>query len=299
MRSGARAGFSSWRAKPGRLLGRSVGLRESPAPSSFLRERGARKSPPGGQKLLFFPPPPTPGTRCARAGEGAGGSRPTFGKEAKRLCGSATAPLPSNPSPGVPFLLLLLFLLLRWAGRLRSALPREGGGSSEGGGGGGAPGRCCGETQQGGRRGTLPLAWFRGGEKDERGTKDERRASGRRRRRLQAGAMGERLRGQAGVSSSAAAAAAPPTCSLHNGLPLHNGFHPLAGNGEASHPLHFRADLPLSSHESSAKKSRARLGEGPVRQGGAGRHGETNPGAGGVLASEESPRAAGPVFWGM
>lgn len=70
------------------------------------------------------------------------------------------------------------------------------------------------------------------------------------------GVMGERLRGQAGVSS--AAAAAPPTCSLHNGLPLHNGFHPPASNGEASHPLHFRSELPLSSHDSPTKKSRAR-----------------------------------------
>ncbi|KAM3834652.1 pantothenate kinase 1 isoform 1-T1 [Vipera latastei] len=68
--------------------------------------------------------------------------------------------------------------------------------------------------------------------------------------------MGERLRGQAGVSS--AAAAAPPTCSLHNGLPLHNGFHPPASNGEASHPLPFRSELPLSSHDSPTKKSRAR-----------------------------------------
>nr|XP_060624736.1 pantothenate kinase 1 isoform X1 [Anolis sagrei ordinatus] len=57
--------------------------------------------------------------------------------------------------------------------------------------------------------------------------------------------MGERLRGQAaGASSSSpppppsAAAAAP---ALHNGLLLHNGFHPLPGcNGEAApHPLLF------------------------------------------------------------
>ncbi|XP_032087384.1 pantothenate kinase 1 isoform X3 [Thamnophis elegans] len=62
--------------------------------------------------------------------------------------------------------------------------------------------------------------------------------------------MGERPRGQAGVSSAAAS-----TCSLPNGLPLHNGFHaPPAGYAEASHPLH----LLSSSHDSPTKKSRAR-----------------------------------------
>uniref|UniRef100_A0A8D0BWV7 Uncharacterized protein n=1 Tax=Salvator merianae TaxID=96440 RepID=A0A8D0BWV7_SALMN len=77
-----------------------------------------------------------------------------------------------------------------------------------------------------------------------------------------AGAMGERLRSQqAGVSSSAATAATP-TCSLRNGLQLHNGFHhramPSSSNGEASRALLFRQDLPLPSQGSPAKKGRTR-----------------------------------------
>ncbi|KAJ7324166.1 hypothetical protein JRQ81_017186 [Phrynocephalus forsythii] len=68
--------------------------------------------------------------------------------------------------------------------------------------------------------------------------------------------MGDRLRGQAGVSS-AAATKAPATCSRHNGL-LHNGFHPMPGHGEAPRSLLFRPDLPLSSHGSPTKKCRTR-----------------------------------------
>lgn len=165
-------------------------------------------------------------------------ARPKFGKEpsALRLC--------SRPSSQQSFA-RRSFLLLRWAGRLRLALPREGGGGSFP-----AAGQPLRESQHGGRLRTLPFACFAAGRRAKQRTSGGlgvAAAAG-------AGAMGERLRGQAGVSSAAAA----PTCSLHNGLPLHNGFHPLAGNGEASHPLHFRPELPLSSHDSPTKKSRAR-----------------------------------------